>query len=280
MWYENGLVLYSVTSEVTSGLRLYPSSYELRVTRTSGFRCENIELWEKVWSVILITTRHPSWDGTYLTVGFSQVQVVHKLYDWPTKHDGVREKLRGFDYGDLRLKRRVVHSVPYLTIRANRIPKPDFRKAFGKASSWSDSQYNNFNSFNGLSSDSLCCIIPQPGISLRPLGYSVYSLLYLLCHLLTTLLFSCQEIEFNNSADGGCHTSNKQSDACRQQKITTLIAHHWLKSLEHQERSGSYSEMVPHIKIVLAAVARKALLVAFSTSTRCSFMALVSQLIG
>jgi hypothetical protein len=45
---ENGLILRSVTSEVTSGLRLYPGSYELRVTRTSGFRCENIELWEKV----------------------------------------------------------------------------------------------------------------------------------------------------------------------------------------------------------------------------------------
>jgi hypothetical protein len=44
-FHENGLVLYSVTSEVTSGLRLYPGSYELRVTRTSGFRCENIELW-------------------------------------------------------------------------------------------------------------------------------------------------------------------------------------------------------------------------------------------
>jgi hypothetical protein len=42
---ENGLVLYSVTSEVTSGLGLYPGSYELRVTGTSGFRCENIELW-------------------------------------------------------------------------------------------------------------------------------------------------------------------------------------------------------------------------------------------
>jgi hypothetical protein len=45
---ENGLILRSVTTEVTSGLRLYPGSYELRVTRTSGFRCENIELWEKV----------------------------------------------------------------------------------------------------------------------------------------------------------------------------------------------------------------------------------------
>jgi hypothetical protein len=45
---ENGLVLYLVTSEVTSGLRLYTGSYELRVTGTSGFRCENIELWEKV----------------------------------------------------------------------------------------------------------------------------------------------------------------------------------------------------------------------------------------
>jgi hypothetical protein len=56
-------------------------------------------------------------------------------------------------------------------------------------------------SFNGLSSDSLCCNIPQPGISLRPLGYSVYSLLYLLCHLLTTLPFSCQEIEFNTVRD-------------------------------------------------------------------------------
>jgi hypothetical protein len=49
------------------------------------------------------------------------------------KHDGVREKLRGLDYGDLRSRRPVVHSVPYLTIRANRIPKPDFRKAFGKS---------------------------------------------------------------------------------------------------------------------------------------------------
>jgi hypothetical protein len=45
---ENGLVLYSVTSEVTSGFRLYPSSYELRVTGTSGFRYEKFKLWEKV----------------------------------------------------------------------------------------------------------------------------------------------------------------------------------------------------------------------------------------
>jgi hypothetical protein len=45
---ENGLILRSVTSEDTSGLWLYPGSYEFRVTRTSGFRCANIELWEKV----------------------------------------------------------------------------------------------------------------------------------------------------------------------------------------------------------------------------------------
>jgi hypothetical protein len=45
---ENGLIIRSVTTEVTSGLRLYLGSYEFRVTRTSGFRCENIELWEKV----------------------------------------------------------------------------------------------------------------------------------------------------------------------------------------------------------------------------------------
>jgi hypothetical protein len=99
------------------------------------------------------------------------------------KHDGIREKLRGLDYGDQRSKRRVVHSVPYLTIRANRIPKPDFRKAWEKARSRSGSQYNNFNSFNGLSSDSpLLYYSLLLGISLRPLGYSVYSLLYLLCH--------------------------------------------------------------------------------------------------
>jgi hypothetical protein len=40
----------------------------------------------------------------------------YKLYTRCTaeakKHDGVREKLRGLDYGDLRSKRHVVHSVP------------------------------------------------------------------------------------------------------------------------------------------------------------------------
>jgi hypothetical protein len=60
-----------------------------------------------------------------LTVGFTK----YKLYTSCTakvfKHDGVREKLRGLDYGDSRSKRRVVHSVPYRTIRANRIPKPE-----------------------------------------------------------------------------------------------------------------------------------------------------------
>jgi hypothetical protein len=91
------------------------------------------------------------------------------------KHDGVQEKLRGLDYGDQRLKRRVV--------RANRIPKPDFRKAWEKARSRSGSQYNNFNSFNRLSCDSpLLYYSLLLGISLRPLGYSVYSLLYLFCH--------------------------------------------------------------------------------------------------
>ena len=53
----------------------------------------------------------------------------YKLYTSCTagvfKHDGVRQELRGLDYGDRRSKRRVVHYVPYRTIRANRIPKPE-----------------------------------------------------------------------------------------------------------------------------------------------------------
>jgi hypothetical protein len=61
----------------------------------------------------------------------------YKLYTSCTaeakKHNGVQEKLCGLDYGDQRSKRRVVHSVPYLTIRANRIPNPDFWKAWGKS---------------------------------------------------------------------------------------------------------------------------------------------------
>jgi hypothetical protein len=89
------------------------------------------------------------------------------------KHDGVREELRGLDYGDRQSKRLVVHSVPYPTIQAIGIPKPDFEKA--RESKERDGAHNtsNFNSFNGLSSDSPCCIIPFPGISLRLLGSSV-----------------------------------------------------------------------------------------------------------
>jgi hypothetical protein len=130
----------------------------------------------------------------------------YKLYTSCTaeakKHDGVREKLRGLDYKDQRSKRRVVHSVPYLTIRrANRIPKPDFRKAWEKARSRSGSQYNNFNSFNGLSSDSLCCIIPYyweyhwDGLDTQYTVYCIFFCIFFV--ILTTLLFHAQEIEFN-----------------------------------------------------------------------------------
>jgi hypothetical protein len=105
-------------------------------------------------------------------------------------------KATWFDYVNRTLRCLVVHSVLYLRYGLL-IEHQD--PSFGKTRRRLGSQYNNFNSFNGSSSDSpllyLCVTLKY---TLRPIGSSVYSLLYLHWHssMSNYFLFHATRIAF------------------------------------------------------------------------------------
>jgi hypothetical protein len=91
------------------------------------------------------------------------------------------------DYIDWTSRRLVVHSVPYLWYGLIEYQDP----TFGKARRRLGSQYNNFNSFNGSSSDLLCCTYSCPSNihwdRLDP-QYTVYCIFIVIHQLVLTTL--------------------------------------------------------------------------------------------